>query len=273
MKIQVNSLGKAYLSSDNKLLKADTDTITAVNNTGSNITSGSKVWVNKNGTYSLISFYTNYQDFTKNGSPTINTTTKVVSGFSTSNYLSMDKNPNFSQEAHSNPWEAYAKINISSLNYFNPIYGGGSGSWMPDLYVTANNVLGMSLSSTGSSYDIADGVSGTTVLSANTDYWIKFGWNGTEYYAELSTDGKNYIREVTISSTTPISSRSYQLLIGFRVGNYFHGSIYLNDCFINLNNQRWWSAYFSGIDENTLTGIAQENISAGSSGLVKVMEI
>ena len=55
----------------------------------------------------------------------------------------------------------------------------------------------------------------------------------------LLEDGINYSREITVNSTTPTYSYSYPshpLCIGFRVGNFFRGTIDLKETSVYINS-------------------------------------
>ena len=247
---------------------------TVTNTTGSSVTSGDKVWIDGSDIKSFID--TTYGDFTKTGSPTI--TNGVASGFSTTDYIVPKCQFDNAYTANA-IWEWVVKFNIETLGQFNAMLGGDSGSYMTDLYVGVANKLGINVSGNGSSYNIAEGVLGTTVLSASTDYWVKFGWTGSVYYVDLSTDGKTFTREITVNSSSPIVSYSYPnhpLCIGFRVGSYFHGSIDLKETSFSLKNTPEervyiWRAYDILIGSSAVTGIAKETIANNASGKVLVL--
>jgi len=183
-----------------------------------------------------------YMNLDKNGSVTVSSG-YVATDFSTSNYLTIPYA--FANKAHSAAWEIGTCIKMTTVGVWNAIFGGFSGTYLPDLYIDSANKMTMNLSSTGNSYDITGGedvVKGTTVLSANTYYWVRYGWTGSEYYAEFSTDGVNFTREITFASSTPIESTSDKLMIGFRVGNYFHGTVDLKQTYIKVTGDQGWSA-------------------------------
>lgn len=272
VKIQVDSQGKA-LSLNGSILEASEGgsgrTISCLNKSGNAIAKGNKVWVEKDGSnYNIINYYGSISNFNTNGFPTINN--GIINGFSTSDFITPILNPKFAVMAHSNPWEIKSKINLTELNYFSSIFGGDPGTYLPDLCVTPNNVLGMNLASNTYDYDIAV-VTGSTVLSTNTDYWVNFGWTGTVYYAKLSTDDITYTSEISLDSTVGIYNIGSDLRLGFRAGNYFHGSIDLKETYIKINDMMWWTPYASNITKNMQTGIADENIAINSSGNVKVL--
>lgn len=274
MKIQVNSLGKAYLTSNNKLLKADTDTITAVNNTGSNITSGSKVWVNKNGNgYGLIKFFSDLRNFVVSGSPTIDDTTGQINNFSISNYLTINQIPSnissfefvFRVKTPASLESSHMCIlGQSSANYKTPqLELGSAGSF----YVMATAAGSSPWASTFNT------LSTQTTVSFNTWYWLKATWNGDTLNLYLSTDNQTWNHEGTVACSAAYWGENARVGRDNDTSSIYTGMIDLKNSYININGQRWWTPYMPAVNENTSTGIAQENISAGSSGSVKVMEI
>ena len=275
VKIQVNSQGKAYYTSAGKVLLAPEtgNTIIATNNTGSVISSGDKVWIEPSGNnYNLINFRSAYGDFTIVGSPSFDTSTGVVSGFSSSNYLTLPQSLNPANSS----WEVKLKFTTS-----NSITGGlfqtitsysQNGRFGICLLIVDGGRLDFAVSSDGSSW-MFDRATYFT-LTINTTYWVKFGWTGTTYYLDYSTDGTNYIRDITENRTTLAYSSSNYTLLGLYSTNSkdgFSGTVDLSDCYIKVNNSIWWGPEGIQVTEDTLTGFAQENIASGSIGNVKTV--
>lgn len=175
-------------------------------------------------------------NYTVNGTLTIEK--GIASGFSTNNYIIPACMFDSAYDINTT-WEWKVKFNIDTLGEFNAILGGPAGSYMLDLYVSVANKIAVSISSNGSSYDIANDVEGLNTLKASTDYWVKLGWNGKEYYVDLSENGIDFTREISIFNSSRIYSYSYSSLplsIGFRVGCYFHGSIDLCNTSVMIKN-------------------------------------
>lgn len=248
--------------------------IVATNNTGSNILKGDKVWIEPSGNnYNLINFNSAiYSNFNTVGSPNINTSTGIVSGFSSNDYLTLPQSLNPSDK----PWEARLKFMTSNDVYsaqglFQTITAYSEAGQYGICLIIYQGKLGLSISTDGTSW-LFD-TNGTHSLATNTTYWVKFGWTGTEYYLDYSTDGTNYTRDITENSTTPAFSLSNYALLGiysWRVKDYFRGTIYLSDCYVTINNSDWWTPRATQITEDALTGFAQENIANGSTGLVNI---
>lgn len=272
MKIQVNSQGKAYLTSQNKVLEAieGADTITATNNTGGSISTGDKVMIHKSGSnYVLFPVYSDIPNFVKSGDVAV--VDKRAYNFYTYRHIDLF---NIFNPAQDTPWEVQLKVlTPTSITRRNLLIGSGDGFFRGGFSIELNNQskFGAGISSDNSSWNIG-WMSGTTTVSTNTIYWIKIAFDGSKYSLELSVDGVNYNTEATITSSTKINP-SRILIIGNTAGNgdYWLGSVYLDGCYIKYNGQIWWSAYFPNTYDDVLTGIATENIASGSTGSVKTI--
>lgn len=265
-----NSLGKVYLTSQNKLLQfSNGDIITATNNTGANISKGEKVWINKIGSdYSIEKFYSSKQNFITMGSPTISN--GIVSNFSENNYL-ISVNPSF----YSNPWTMQLKFTvIPNSNWFKLTGSQTDHAGGNSFGISPSNLLYVEATTNGSSWDIDMPITDVTI-SENTVYWVRFGWTGSLYFIDLSTDGVNFTRKNTVSNSSPLVY-SEPLWIGktwydSAYRRYWRGTLYLDDTYIESNGRKWWTTYSPNVYENTLTGIAAENIASGSTGSVKTI--
>lgn len=152
-----------------------------------------------------------WTDYEVVGSPTI--TNGVVSNFSTSNYITSS----IPFAPGSSTWETITKVNWNgSASVVGFIFGSVNYSFNISVRPNTSGKLGIYVSSNGSSYDIANGVQGTNSLQANQDTWVKLGWNGTEYYVEISTDGETYTRDITVTSSLQV----YQNNIPLRYGSH-----------------------------------------------------
>lgn len=243
-----------------------TSVITATNNTGSAILEGDKVWINQDGnTYELVNYYSSVPNFNTVGSPTI--TNGVASGFSNDDYLQLPEafNPG------NNPWEIKVKFSTDNSSTDKGILQCSSDSstrWGVVLLLSSNWTLWFAVSTDGANWDLSADT--TQTLQPNSTYYVKIGWTGTEYYLNLSSDNETYEQCISIESTSHI----YGSLGHTRLGSYYiypyTSSIYLNDCYIKINNEIWWQPYETNITSDTQTGTAAENIAIGSTGLVNV---
>lgn len=158
----------------------------------------------------------------------------VFSGFSASNFLELQQ-----QLDTTKPFELVAKINVKSIGSAQTIIGTSTSTYI-QLGVRGTGVAMMLLGTGGSSFNI--GILYTsTVLSTNTDYWIKGKFTGTKYELYLSTDGINWNLENSIESSTLISNSPITLQMGNgHISNwYLHGSIDLNNSYIKLGSTKY----------------------------------
>ena len=246
------------------------DTVTATNNTGSAISDGDKVWINKSGNdYSLIPYSSNVDNFEVNGSVNINYETGVVNNFSSNNYLMV--NDTFSPLGDS--WEITAKVKTgndldseqSAFDFLGTSSGFRIGLVNPGIATRKWQFLVMrngNFINTSNHY-------GTFTVQANTVYWLKAGYDGTKYYLKYSLDGISYVNDVSYTSNQLIGEDC-----NVSVGNapVWDGEVDLSQSYINIAGERWWTPFTqeSNITENTMTGTASEGIAVSGTGDVYI---
>lgn len=270
-KVLTNAQGKIYINQAGKALATETaDIITATNNTGSAISNGDKVWIEPSGNnYNLINFRSAvYDNYTIVGSPIVNTSTGVVSDFSSSNYLQLPTSFN----PVNNPWDVYISFNkppylasgntqIISTNSFQ--LGIDFNSYLR-IWVWDEN--GGSVCDSALDLRYSD-------MPEHTICHIYF--TGSEYKVDYSVDNINWIN--IYQNTTSVACRSSDfIIIGTAASEsyrfeYFRGSVDLSETYIKVNNSLLWDPRAIQITANTLTGYAKENIASGSSGNVKTV--
>lgn len=240
--------------------------IEATNNTGSAISEGDKVWINKNGNnYELVNYYSNVPNFDIIGSPTI--TDKVVSGFGKfSNYLIL---PFTIQSAFSSMdilFSFNTNILISSdspiMSTINPV---------KDFFISYHQKVAY--------WDNGNYVEGSTVLSNNTDYLLRIIYDGTNfkyyliqdmgYTLDNLPDISQWSLEIT-STSNYFANGLFNIGSNSQDGQYFPGSIDLKKTYIKIDGIDWWTPYITNITSDTQTGIAAENIAIGGTGIVNV---
>ena len=131
----------------------------------------------------------------------------------------------------------------------------------------------MSLGSTGSSWDIANGTAGTFTVTANTTYYVRVSWDGSNYVLSVSTDaGDTYTDDITVVSSTVLYETAVYIggspnLFGTGTANPFDGSVNLNKWVINYNGQIFWVgmddagiATRANVDLSNLTEIGQNYV-------------
>ena len=178
--------------------------------------------------------------FTVVGNPTI-TDDGVASGFSNGNYLSTSYVLNQNYKTFSIKF----KFNTGSTKAGSYIIGDKISTANFLLAWSGNTRLALWLS-TNDNRDIANGLKGKTILQFNKDYWINFTFDGTKYVLYISTDGKTYTPEITITSS--LMANIWQLYMGYVWGvstNYIYD---LSHFSITVDGKEVFSGNKTGID-------------------------
>ena len=165
----------------------------------------------------------------------------VLSGFSTSNYATLPKV--FPSMAN---WECCSRVKFSAVNATQYFFNTGASAFYGFLLgLNSNGVFSIHNSSNGSSWNIGADIKGTLVARADTYYYIKFGFNGSEYYFEYSLTGEkdSFIRDITITSTVLTKQPTTVANIGnsWNSNTASNMTLDLNNTYININGERWWS--------------------------------
>lgn len=220
--------------------------IEATNNTGSAITSGDKVWVNKD-----------IQNTSVTGSPKINYQTNSVTNFSNSNYLSvLEKfNPSI------NNWECQIKITTGPVNTAEQCIVSN---------LQDSKGFRIAITNTGKFEFLVAGQNGWISVSyfrgsytclANTTYWIKAGYSkeNNQYYLLYSLDGVQYFNDISYSTTSSDNAIIAPCNITFGNGptigegiiaSSFSGTIHFSDTYISINKYYWYKPILIDSDTN-----------------------
>lgn len=177
-------------------------------------------------------------NFTVVGSPTINNTTKIVGGFSGSDYLTIDSNPNFQ---NANSWEFVTKVSVGSTSENQKIlvgYGINFG-------VTNSGYLWLWLYN--GSWFVDANVCSASLLSTNP--FIKLSFDGTTYSCYISPDGETWTLKYSYNSTSKITPNDYTLKLGNSGSEYWRGTIDLSKTSIIINGDAWWIPEFTSHTE------------------------
>lgn len=296
-KIQVNSQGKAYLTTGGKALIASGggDTISAINNTGAAITSGDKVFIaplstpQSGANYELIKpkttdsiglgFLTAGLSLSDYVTSAIDLTNKTLSGFG---YETCGVIPKVFDYTH--PWEFNIKFetgsNISAEQY---IWFGSSSSYFDGglliYFYDYKLEIDMAYSNGGNQGRLTEFYN--YIIASNTIYYVKIGWTGTQYYVRYSTDGMTWTEDVDspYASNIPLNQSSPFILLGHRNtygdNRYFQGKIYLDKTYMISNGEIVWQGMYDGtwsnVGNNILTGKASANIASGAVGNVETV--
>jgi len=171
--------------------------------------------------------------YTVVGSPTING--KVVSGFSSSDYLSTSVfNPG------NNTWELGVKIKYKQKSENNYILGHTSSF----LIKCWNNRLGMSIKESGSSAWNYNQVS-SYQISEDEIIWVHLIFDGSSYKLSYSSDGVTYTELLSYISANNIVG-TYAVFLGNPAESYFPGSIDLSETYIKVNGHYFFDGSSNG---------------------------
>lgn len=176
-------------------------------------------------------------NFTMVGAPRISNQegTCEVSGFSSSNYVKLPKTLNVSDGSS---WDIVIKFKFNSQAKNQGILGyTGTGLFRSEISDSKFKLL---LSSSTENWNIGQIESQT--LETNTDYWVKISYKDNLYKLEMSTNGKDYTTESSITSTTKIIF-SNELFFGNGRDGVLDGSIDLSQSYIKVNDKLWWSCF------------------------------
>lgn len=180
----------------------------------------------------------------------------IISGFSTTNYIRLLESFN----PGNNPWEMIIKIRTGSdLQTWQEIFHSSvapndSGRYGFSVMIDSGT-FELDISTDDSSWIGTD--HGTFVLSGNTNYWVKIGWNLNEYYLEYSTNGVNYTRDITYTSSNNLPSLTNSWIGIYRNSSYMYpmlGSIDLSESYIKINNEIWWQPTWDKLPNNYRVG-------------------
>lgn len=167
----------------------------------------------------------------------------IASGFATGTYLTVNKQIDFGNNTWEYGFGFTTGSNITNTQY---IYGQGPDRDKPCIGITNGKVL-IYLSSDGVNWTIAEGVTSTLTLQANTTYYGKLYFDKTSYKVDLSIDKVNYNNYVTITNSTPIYTSSYPVYIGnstagssFNMTQPFLGTMDLKETYIKVNDKIVW---------------------------------
>ena len=225
------------------------DVITALNNTGTAVSEGDKVWINQEAAYSY--------NFDVVGTPTIDNTTEVVSGFSSSNYLITPDAFDYTQ-----PFQIYVKFTTpSSISAYTPILGASAEySTVPFYFMQNDFTLYGFGSSNGSSWNLFSNVAVKT-CSANTTYTMMFEFTGSAYvWYEYENGTWTELTRVT-SSTPCYSGGKIQLgAWGSIHSEAWIGSIDLSETKItaSLDTVAGDACYNESVSKIKLTGVGMK---------------
>jgi hypothetical protein len=161
----------------------------------------------------------------------------VLSNFTTTNYAKIAQTVPLT----GNTWEIVFKVLVKSKNTQQYFLAPPDGEYGILLGVN-NGKLSLYLSKDGTKWVDNNGFVGVTDLIEGQEYYFKLVCDNNSIVASLSTDKLSWTDEIT----QPYVINGVNINIGQRMGLYFwSGSVDLNECYININDQRWWTGTYT----------------------------
>lgn len=249
----ITSITTQETTSKNNVIATGNEQVERVNLTGVDnrtpIFSKSEVRTNEGvyqNVYDLKHSTFDKSKFTVVGSPTI-TDDGVASGFSSGNYLKLPSNPDLSNKFEIE-MSFIMPATLSGEEYlFSYLTAVASG-----IYINPKGVLSWLITKKDDAHYYAG--NNTYILQPNTRYFIKFGYNGTQYYTKYSLDGINYTLNGYYNTTTPVLTNMNTQIIRlgvdpqYNVGRPFTGSIDLKSLSITVDGKEVFSGNKTGLD-------------------------
>ena len=172
----------------------------------------------------------------------------VLSGFAGGVYATIDEVPYSTADSI----EILLKTTTGTLDtsnykcFYSPVISNMRGV---NLQVTpANKIMLYVSSNAGSSWDIVDGRVGITTLQSDTQYYFKYVYTGANHILYMSTTGAFAGEETTEVNVTNSGKPSNSAVsLGLQAwattqsSYYWRGTIDLNESYININGERWWT--------------------------------
>lgn len=183
------------------------------------------------------------QNFTIVGSPTI--TSGVASNFSKNNYLKA----NYHFDASSKPWKFSFKFTPTHVSGHDSIIGG-EWNTLNESFMLIRLVSGkMLIMMTDLNNTTFINNTGTYSFTNNNTYYAEVGYDGTKYYSKYRQSGSDtWTDDMNITSSSLLNDGYF--VIGTLLysgsgsgGEYFHGSIDLNEFSVEIDNEVVWTPY------------------------------
>lgn len=176
-------------------------------------------------------------DYNINGTIFIND--NIATNFQTGSYIYSDK----SLINHSS-WEFQIKFKITnSSDLYNCLLSTDtSDSFGFDLGIKNNKIIWYISYAGASGNSISNAGQGSAIINNDIWYWVKFGFNGSEYYSKYSIDGIEYLTDYEYTSSTKCKTGSkFNIGVEFRkTTGVFTGSVDLRETKFILDSEDYW---------------------------------
>ena len=161
-----------------------------------------------------------------------------LSGFNTFSYGTVNTSVDWQNVDWEMVWKFKSGADVStSQNAF----GCGTADYKGIIGYVTSSTYRLYASSNGSSWNIWSNAANFGV-AANTTYWVKYTWDKTTLIAYWSYNGQDWTQFGTSTVGSPLNME--QINVGYRniayTGEYFRGTIDLNNCYIKVNGNYYW---------------------------------
>lgn len=201
--------------------------------------------------------YTNEPNVKINGTPASIENNNAKS-FTTANYLTLPVQPVTDKK----PWELGLKITTNDTIATQQGIVGVTGNGVLRIQLNSSK-FEVNLSTSSSSWNI--GAISSQILLPLTTYWFKVEYTGAKYNLYMSTDGLVYNLEASKESTVVFKFPA-TTLIGRTRDNAWQGVVHLDECYLNIDGERFWSGldstkvgYWFDYDNLTICGFSASN--------------
>lgn len=167
----------------------------------------------------------------------------VLSGFSTTSWALL---PDYFSPDGFN-WEMMFKFTTGTIGTKQDILNTQNKAYQTiSIYIDKTGKLVLAGYNNDTSTAIIN-VTGTTILTANTTYYVKVSYNNIEgYKLELRTEDTDFVIEISAAVVTPINNGGLPALgVDFKANGLYNegaftGSIDVKESYIKLDGQNWW---------------------------------
>ena len=170
---------------------------------------------------------------------------KVISGFSESNYVDLDRV--FSPKP-TDTWELFFKFETGPQVVTTQEQFLSSDGFGITFCIGGTQTIQPYISSNGTSWNISTDAQAGGSVAPGTIYYFKAIFDGNYIKAWLSQDKQTWNQCFSIQTTETVFPASIRLGIwGGSVHQPFSGKFYLNESYIKINKITWWIAETRGL--------------------------
>ena len=162
----------------------------------------------------------------------------IMTPYDNSNFIRL-LSTDFTPSTYSS-WEFVIKIKTGNaltdpVKYF---FGNKNDEKSIIVGTTTGDYLKLFISTnSGSSFNLT--LTTTATVSINTSYYVRFGFSGSKYYLDFSTDGINYVGRKEVSSTDKVSDYNLDFGSVYQTSNFWNGEIDINNSCVKINGAKY----------------------------------